>query len=183
MRDVVLAPGPHHDLEAFLGAVAALVERNVVARELVGIGPAAHSDIEPPAGEHVGHCDLPGQPQRMVEGQNEHAGAEPHASCLGCRLDGEHERLRARTVTHEMMLGEPHHLQPLLLGTGDLLEEIAVHGVEGAAGTRPLEQQEEPESHARPPDQVARNFFHCSSIGASVSIHHSGLRRSTFGMS
>ena len=86
--------------------------------------------------------DLSGQPQRVIEGQHQHAGAEAHAPRLTGRFDGEHQRLRARAVADEVVLSQPHRLQALLLGVGDLLEEVVVHRVEAAAGARPLEEQE-----------------------------------------
>ena len=53
VREAVLGPGPQHDVDRLVEALAVFLLRDVVALELGGTVAAAHADIETTLGDHI----------------------------------------------------------------------------------------------------------------------------------
>ena len=69
----------------------------------------------------------------MVEGQHDHAGAEPDAPRPLRRRAEEHGRPRDAAVLVEVVLGDPEGVEAPLLGGLRLLEQLGVELAGGAA--------------------------------------------------
>ena len=96
-----------------------------VRGQLVGIAGAAEPDIDPPMAQDVERRHALRDMQRVVDRRQHHADAEAdRAGALADRRQGQVRGAVVRPHRAEVMLGEPHALEALLLGIGDLLQGL-----------------------------------------------------------
>jgi len=101
---------------------------------------APEADVEAPAGEHVESRDLLGDDEGMVQGNDDHGGADAQPRRLRRDVGRELERAREVAVGREVMLRQPHVAESEGLRRLRLLDAARVNLLRGARGGR-LHQQ------------------------------------------
>src|SRR6516225_7493362 len=125
IRDFLLRPDARQDIGEFLPHAAGVAQIGPVWGQLVGVAGTAEPDIDAAMAQNVEGRHALRDMQRMVNGRQHHADAEPdRAGALADRRQGEVRCAVVRPHRAEMMLGEPHALEALLLGIGNLLQGL-----------------------------------------------------------
>ena len=95
---------------------------------LVLLGPVAgaHRQAEPSLGDEVEHREVFGEPDRVVERQEDHAHADQHAFGDGGDGAAEHDRRRQVAVDRRVVLEEAHRVEAETVGPRALLERRLV---------------------------------------------------------
>ena len=119
-------PEPLHDRHLLLEARAALLERDAVEGELVGLVADRDAERDAAARHHVEHRDVLGEPHRVVERADGDVGAERDAR-RARREAGEHGERRGPVVVGDrVVLLHPDGVEAQGLGPRDLLERLLV---------------------------------------------------------
>jgi hypothetical protein len=134
-----------HDGQGLLVDLLRLEMVEVEERHLIGDDPAAHAEVEAAAREMVEHADFLDEPQRVVERQAVHAGAEANAPrALGG--GGEEEPgHRGQAQRRRVMLGQVIGVEAarvVFLQQAQPALVVLVHG-----HVAPVEMVEDPEVH------------------------------------
>ncbi len=141
------------DGHALLVPSTGLVHRHAESGEFVSLVPASEPGVETPTAERVGHGDLLGQVDGVVEGRNHARRAD--ADAFGLRRDrARHQReVGEGAVCGEVVLSEPDLVEPELLRPTCLFEHVGEDFLVGQLRWL-VAQDEDAESHvASPSDQ------------------------------
>jgi hypothetical protein len=124
--EALASPRAPHDFDGLQRAAEALLARQLEARKLLRAIGRADSQAQAPVGDHVDHRRIFGQAQRMIEGRQQHIGADRDAPRAGgdggqCR----HDR-RQIAVVGKVMFGQPYRIEARSLDEFDLAEHLRV---------------------------------------------------------
>ena len=124
IREGRLRPCAREDLERFRCALARVVAAQAVADELVFVvdRAAADADVEAPAREIVEQRELHGEPHRMPQRELDHREADPDPPRAHGDRGGERDRIAVDRLAGEVVLREPHAVEPELIREARLLE-------------------------------------------------------------
>ncbi len=117
-----LGPGLEQDLHAFVEAGAAFVHGDAEAGIFRRLVASADPEIEPPAAHDVDGCGLLGEPDGVMEGQDNDGGADADPLRAGGHPAGDDHQVSGDAVPLEVVLGQPDGVEAKLLGFLDLLE-------------------------------------------------------------
>src|SRR5262245_35902213 len=153
VREALLRPRLSEDVERLEKTGTALavldIEPLVVTREPA----AADAELKPPLREMVDGRDVLGETQGMTERQNLNRDADLDPARAGGERRSDHERRgQHRAVFLEVNLGEPHGVEPELLGSLHLRQGL-VEGDGLVHARRRFELREQTELHALLPAQ------------------------------
>jgi hypothetical protein len=141
------APQPLQDVEPLDEPPAALA-RIQPERLVLGIAVAEpDADDQPPPADDVERGELLGQIDRMVQRQQDHAGAERHALRLRRHAPQRGKRLEVRERLRQIVLTRPHRREPHLPGQSHLFQMLG-KPPHLRLLTPMLHRQRQPESHA-----------------------------------
>ena len=134
------------DVDGFFPAVAALLQLEAEALELVVLVAAAETDVDASAGQEIERRDLLGDDERMVQRNHDDRRADAQPRRLRRDVRRELHRAREIAVRREVMLGEPDVAKAKGLGLLRDVERARVD-LRGRSRRRRLHEQEGSEFH------------------------------------
>ena len=133
VADAFVGPARQHDLDGFAEALGALGHGDAEGLELDPGEAAAGAEVDPAAGEMVEQRDLLGEAQGVVERGQGDGGADPEAPGLGGGERGHHVHRGADREAGEVVLGQPHGVEPGLVHDLQTLDGAGVDVFQGQA--------------------------------------------------
>ena len=145
------------DLPSLAEALTRLGHRDAERVVLVLRRAAAEADVELLVGQVAEHRELAGEPQRVVPGRHEHAGAEREIGEARREVCHQDERARARVVVGEVVLDQPGGAEAERpMGRAAAGQTRVDLGVGHAGRVRGNGQEPEVDVHRREPGPATR---------------------------
>ena len=119
------------------------------------VSAARDAEVDPPVRDDVGHGGLSGQLDRMPEGRDHGAGAEPHVPGPPREIDEVQQRVGRDGEAHPMVFAGPDRMHAALVGDAAQLDHLVVELLLGLRRIDPLHVDEEREFHGVSPDTRA----------------------------
>lgn len=124
----VAAPEPAYLCELFVHQLLVPAETFGEEDEVLGAPAGGDADADASAGEVVDHRPLLGDPDGVVQGQDDGARVEPDAFGLAGQRGGEHRRVGEQAAEGvEVAFGHPQRVEPVAVGEpGDVHEQFVL---------------------------------------------------------
>ncbi len=133
--DLLSLPKPPNDLQRLIGTRAAGLEIDSIAGVFLGTVSKPDPQIEPPVGNYVQYGAVFGQPDRIVQRQDDDVSEDPHLPGARCDGSGRDQRRRNIVIVGKVMFKEEGIFEADRFRPHHVIDDV---GISRRRGPRPL---------------------------------------------